>query len=239
MSYNAKIANVIQQPSVGSIVTLYKIDAMNLGADTPWYFTNMIKKDSSGPVVFNTITYSPIDIKAEGFEITTEGTMPRPTVAVSNVNNNIASAVEDYNDLIGAIVTRTRTIDKYLDGESEADPLAVFPREIYVIQQKVAQNKNIIKWELTAKTDLDKLKIQKRQILRDYCTHTYRYRKDGNWVYGNCPYAGTDYFKSDGTVTTIEFDYCGRKLSDCKLRYPNTSDEIPTWAFPMVARTRL
>ena len=236
---NDKIASDIQKPSVGELVTLYQLDATKYGAATVWYFTQSV--NGGAPVFFNSQEYTPIDIKAEGFDISTEGTMPRPKLAVSNVDNTLAAEVISYKDFLGCKLTRIRTLSKYLDGGSMADPTVEFPRDIYIIQQKVSQNKQAIQWELVAKTDLENLKIPKRQVLRDTCTHSYRYYSAGAFIYTDvsCPYTGASYFKASGAVTSDPAeDVCGRKLSDCKLRYPLDSDQLPTRAFPMVARTR-
>lgn len=236
---NDKLSGDIQKPSVDSLVILYQLDATGVGAPSVWYFTNSV--NNGVPVIFNSQEYTPIDIKAEGFDISTKGTMARPKLAVSNVDNTFASEVISYQDFLGCKLTRIRTLKKYLDGEPLADPTVEFPRDIYIIHMKITQTKQMIQWELVAKTDLETLKIPKRQIIRDGCQHTYRYYIDGAFVYTNisCPYTGASYFKKDGTTTTNPAeDSCGRKLSDCKLRYPLDSDQLPTRAFPMVARTR-
>lgn len=246
--YDETLASGIQRPDVGELVTLYQLDLVKLGGDV-LYFTQAVK-EGQGPIFFNSQEYTPIDIAAEGFDISTEGTMPRPKLAVSNVDSTLAALVISYNDFLGCKLIRIRTISKYLDGEPEADPTVEFPRDIYIIQQKVMQNKQIIQWELAAKTDLENLKIPKRQILRDTCTHSYRTYDGTDFIYNDvtCPYNGEDpgdFFKSDGTPCTEAEDECGRKLSDCILRHTITTvsgvavtSELPTRAFPMVARTR-
>jgi len=237
--YNDTIASESQKPDVGELITLYQLDATHVGASSIWYFTQAVK--DTGPVFFNSQEYTPIDIKAEGFDVSTGGTLARPKLAVSNVDSTLASEIIEYNDLLGCKLIRIRTLSKYLDGEPAADPTVEFPRDVYTIHQKVIQNKQIVQWELAAKIDMNNLKIPRRQILRDTCTHTYRYYSSG-FVYTNisCPYTGSSYFTFDGTPTTnADEDVCGRKLSDCKLRYPLTTDQLPTRAFPMVARTRL
>ncbi len=260
-----ELASDIQKPDIGSLVTLYQFDATKMGAPSIWYFTQAVQ--DGAPVVFNSQEYTPIDIKADGFDITTEGTSIRPRLAVSNVDNTLASEVISYKDFLGCKLTRIRTLLKYIgdteeaitdesfdditdhNGESIFDTtgggsestFVEFPRDIYIIQQKIIQNKKIIQWELVAKTDLENLKIPRRQVLRDTCTHTYRYYQDGAFVYTDvsCPYTGATYYEQDGTLTTNPAeDVCGKKLSDCKLRYPLDSDQLPTRAFPMVARTR-
>jgi lambda family phage minor tail protein L len=145
-----------------------------------------------------------------------------------------------YNDLLGGHLYRYRTFKKYLDGESHADSNIYFPEDIYVLDKKTGHNKIFIEWELSAYLDFQGTYIPKRQIIRDTCTHVYRTWSVDEFDYTNatCPYTGSDYFKRDGSVTDADLDECGKKLSDCILRFGETGD-LPTRAFPMVSRVRI
>lgn len=237
MTTNTKIKQTIQQLDPGAIIALYDLDASNLGGDT--YHFCEFDTTSGTSVVFNGITYSPLPLKIEGVEYKGDGTMPRPHITVSNINLTFASIIITYNDLIGAKLTRRRTFVKYLDDQPDADPSAQFPADIYYIERKVNHNKYQIEWELLALVDIEGVLIPKRQVLRDTCTHRYRVYKDGSFDYSNatCPYTGSSYYKADGTSTTDPSeDNCGRKLFDCRLRYPNNTDTLPTRAFPGVGK---
>jgi len=231
----------IQKPNIGEIVTLFQIDATGLGAAKKWYFTQTLSGGNT--ISFDGDEYTPIDIHAEGFELSNTGKLPRPSLAISNVDSIIASEIIEYGDLLGALVIRVRTLSKYLDGEPFADPTVKFPIDTYIINQKKLQNNKVIQFELITSIDLESLILPGRQILRDTCTHTYRYYTTGpDFVYTNvtCPYTGSNYFKANGDTTSEPAeDVCGKRLSDCELRYPLTSDELPTRAFPSVARGNL
>ena len=67
-------------------------------------------------------TYTRLPVKAEGFEYTSTGTLPRPTLTVSNLDSTmtvlllaLVNATTAGNDLGGAEVRRIRTLKKYLD----------------------------------------------------------------------------------------------------------------------------
>ena len=45
------------------------------------------------------------------------------------------------------------------------DPTATFPNEVYYIDRKVTENRDIIQFELTASFDLDGVRLPKRQVL--------------------------------------------------------------------------
>ena len=72
-------------------------------------------------VVFNGNAYTRLPVKAEGFEYTSTGTLPRPTLTVSNLDSTmtvllaLVNATTAGNDLGGAEVRRIRTLKKYLD----------------------------------------------------------------------------------------------------------------------------
>lgn len=288
MTLDVKVAEDVQQLAVGEVVVLYKFDATSLGSTT-YYFTQAAYESSA--VTWQGNIYTPIDVDAEGFELSGRGTLPRPKFRIANTTLAIASAVLTYNDLVGAVVTRYRTLRKYLDGEPGADPTAYFPEDVYVVERKTAHNKTFIEWELSAYMDFEGKMIPRRQVLRDTCTRRYRYYTDGAWDYSNadCPYANETvaqgcYFMQDGTYTTDPTeDTCGRRSVDCKLRfvtrpggvtiyiqttapgspsegnlwlnskptpalwwkYVNATwvdaprDDLPTWAFPGVALTRV
>lgn len=237
MSMIASIASDVQEPSLGKLVTMFKIDCTGLGGNIYYFVPATI---SGSTVYFNSIEYLPINMEATGFEYTSKGQMPRPEITISNTSHTMASAIIEYDDLLGSVVTRRRTFEKYLDGQPEADPTAMFPEDIYVIERKVTHNKNIIKWELSAYMDFEGKFLPKRQILRDTCQWRYRIWTGSNFDYSNveCPYTDSNMFKKDGTPTIIESeDVCGKRLSDCKLRYPD--QPLPFGGFPGTGKIRV
>ena len=72
-------------------------------------------------VVLDGNAYTRLPVKAEGFEYSNTGTLPRPTLTVSNMDSNmtvllaLVNATTPGNDLGGAEVRRIRTLKKYLD----------------------------------------------------------------------------------------------------------------------------
>ena len=93
--------------------------------------SNDIRVSTTGNIVFNSNTYTAIPIKSEGFEMTTQGTLPRPTLTVANLDGAITALIKTVNnvqratnpsqtalfngnDLTGTTVRRIRTLRKYL-----------------------------------------------------------------------------------------------------------------------------
>ena len=79
------------------------------------------------------------------------------------------------NDLTGATVTRIRTLAKFIDAVNFAggvnpygtpDPNAEFPQEIYTIDRKSQETREVVSFELAAPIDLAGVRAPKRQCTR-------------------------------------------------------------------------
>ena len=189
-----------------------------------------------GNVVFNGNTYTRIPVKADGFEFTNTGTLPRPTLTISNLDGTmttlllLVNATTAGNDLGGAEVRRIRTLKKFLDGEATADPNAKFPDERWYVDRKANESRDSVTFELASKFDLAGQKLPKRQIVANVC----------QWVYrsSECSYTGSNYFDVNGnTVSTLAADVCGKRVESCKLRFGNTA-ELPFGSFPGAGLTQ-
>ena len=239
MTTNASIKNDWQQPNVGALVVLYELDLTDLGGSVFRFVEGTI---SGTAVQFQSQTYFPLDMESAGWELTGTGQLPRPTIKVNSRELTLRAALNTYEDMLGAQVRRKRTFSKYLDGEPLADAAAEFPVDIYVIERKAGQNKEYIEFELSAYMDFEGKRIPGRTVIRDTCTHIYRYwdatASGFNYDKASCPYTDSDYWDINGDVEALpEDDACGRRLTDCQLRFGDTAD-LPTRAFPGVGRTR-
>jgi lambda family phage minor tail protein L len=171
-------------------------------------------------IVWNGQGYLRFPIEAEGFEWTGTGQLPRPTLRVSNLLGTITGLILSLpRGIEGAKVTRLRTLLRYLDdinfpgGTSpySPDPTAEFPREIYYIDRKAKETRDIIEFELAAVFDLVNVRAPKRQC-SNFCPWEYRSAE--------CNYTGDAYFnENDESVATLAEDKCGKRLSSCALRF--------------------
>lgn len=95
------------------IVELFELDATAIGGSVSRFCNdaNQLGVD----VVWQGNTYLRFPIEAKGFEFSGKGQIPRPTLRVANVTGLLGALVRDYDDLIGAKLTRRRTLVKYLD----------------------------------------------------------------------------------------------------------------------------
>jgi len=217
------IASDVQNLAVGNIVSLYELDLSNIGGDSEdiLYFSESIDNDYT-PIFFNAREYQPIHMRTEGWQVTGTESMPRPKLIVSNVLLTFASYINAFQDLVGAVLTRRRTLEKYLDGEPGANPNAEFAPDIFVIRSMPQKTKAVAEFELAPFMDAEGIKLPKRQILRDFCRQTYRNYKAPAFIYTNasCPYVGVYNYTRLGAYTTDNsLDNCGKELSDCEMRY--------------------
>lgn len=230
------IASDVQRLEQDAIVTAFELDARQYGDGILRFATDTV---DGGPVRFNGYVYQPLPITAEGFEWSGKGTLPRPTLTVTAMELAFLSLVLSADDLVGAPVKRLRTYRKHLDDGSDPDPEALFPVDYYVIERKTSQNRRQIQFELSVQMDQEGRQIPHRQVLRDTCTHRYRWWDGQQYRYEGvtCPYAGTGEWEANGFPAAPGEDRCGKRLSDCRLRF-GQHGVLPTRAFPGVGRIR-
>ncbi len=125
-------------------------------------------------------TYTRFPIVAEGFAYK-RGQLPRPKLMVSNALGTISAILQSVNtvtagnDLTGATVTRIRTLARFIDNANftgnnpfgTPDPNAEFPREIYSVDRKATETREVVEFELAAVFDLAGVRVPKRQCTRD------------------------------------------------------------------------
>jgi lambda family phage minor tail protein L len=229
------IAEISQLLSPDQLVELITVDATSIGGDLMHFAPYPENDPSPGDIVFGGIAYVPIPMTLTGFASDSQGTQPQPTLTVSNIGGVFSAAIEGLNDMKGAVVTRTRTYRRFLDNGSEPDPSMYMPQDIYLVDQKSAEDNTHIEFRLASAIDQQNVQLPGGLVLKRTCTHIYRLANpDGTFSYANvtCPYTGTSYFDEAGNVTTAPNDSCGRLVSDCILRFGNAP--LPTRAFPGV-----
>tara|TARA_B100001059_G_C17829793_1_gene583858 strand:- start:158 stop:1051 length:894 start_codon:yes stop_codon:yes gene_type:complete len=189
-----------------------------------------VNADVTGDITWNSNTYTRFPVKAEGFEFTNGGQLPRPTLTVSNLGSIITALLFDVNkvtlgnDLTGAKVKRIRTLKKFLDGQSAADPYATFPVEEYYVDRKATESQDVVSFELASKFDLSNKELPNRQVVANICQWQYRSSE--------CSYTGSNFFDvNNNSVGSLAQDACGKRLSSCKKRF-GENGELPFGSFP-------
>ena len=186
--------------------------------------------DVTGNIIWNSNEYTRLPVNADGFEYSSGGQLPRPTLEVANPKGAITALLISVNvttagnDLVGAKVKRIRTLKKFLDGESAADPYATFPIEEWFVDRKATESRDTVKFELASKFDLQNKELPNRQVVANICQWEYRSSE--------CSYTGSSYFDvNNNSVTTLAQDACGKRLSSCKARF-GQSNQLPFGSFP-------
>jgi lambda family phage minor tail protein L len=181
MSSPAIVSN-LQNTNPSAIIELFTLQLDNdlHGATTVYRFHAGSSLKENGEIVWAGNSYQRFPIKAEGFAFR-QGQLPRPTLTVSNALGTITAILLNVNtttagnDLTGATVTRIRTLAKFLDAVNfpgdinpygTPDPTAEFPQEIYKIDRKSAENRDVVQFELASVFDLAGIRAPNRQCTR-------------------------------------------------------------------------
>jgi lambda family phage minor tail protein L len=132
-------------------------------------------------IVWQSNTYTRIPVKAEGFKYTGKGKLPRPTLTFSNLLGTITAILQltnqttAFSDLAGAKVTRRRTLSRFLDATNfpssvnpygTPDPSSELPREVYFIERKTIENRNVVQFEMVGSFDLFGIGAPKKLVTR-------------------------------------------------------------------------
>ena len=171
------IAELVKLNSSG-VVELFILDASAQGGGI-LYFYNGVSDPlqpelASAPVKFQGRSYLPMPIEVKGFEFRSKGELPRPVVRFSNVFGLLTSLVLLYDDLVDAVLTRKRTLRKYLDDGTDPDPTCEFPPDVYFVDRKVSETKQAVEFELGSSLDVDGVSLPRRQVSSNLCSWGYR-----------------------------------------------------------------
>lgn len=244
------ITSEIQKLEPSAIIELFELDASSFGAGITRFHagTNGLRQN----IVWAGNTYTAYPVQASGFEWSGQGSLPRPRLTVANVTGAISLLVIQYDDLLGAKVTRRRTLAKYLDranfpdattfttasldldfttqtyqvfdANPTSDATAAFADDVYYIDRKTLETRDTVEFELSAAFDVAGVQLPRRQIIQNVCP----------WVYrgAECSYTGGSYFDAnDAAVGSLGLDVCGKRLTSCKARF-GSYGELPFGSFP-------
>ncbi len=123
-----KVERELYSLEPSAIIELFQLHltaAVN-GIDQVYYF-HAGTNQTQDSIIFDDLAYAAVPIEVDGFEVTTKGTLPRPSMKISNVSvistsgtnpivnyGTITALLNAYNPL-RAEVRRIRTCKKFLD----------------------------------------------------------------------------------------------------------------------------
>ena len=140
-----------------------------------------------------TNTYIAFPMGIEGLEVTSEGSQPRPSLIIPNVNSLFRSdssiPLTNMEDLIGSRVTIRKTLTKYVtigSGDAPANNYQ-FPKSTYIIDRLASKNSLAVMFELASPFDLAGVRVPSRQVTGKYCPWYYKgYSDDSTDIRSAC-----------------------------------------------------
>lgn len=221
------ITELTQQLDQDAQLELFELDlSVITGTNTPadhFYFIN--ETDSNGqPIVWQGRTYQPYPIQATGFEMSTKGTIPSPTLTMGNVTGILTPLLKQYDDFLGVMVIRRRTYARYLDGQPGADPNQHLEDDVYFVERRISSDRISVVWELASAMDLQGFELPARTVIKDYCSAEYRSAE--------CSYNAEVYFDvTNKPVADRAQDVCSKTPGGCKVRFGEKA-VLPFGGFP-------
>lgn len=213
--------SALQEVAPGAIIELFELElnTNQHGTNEVFRFHAGTSLNNDGAVVWNGNEYLRFPVEADGFEYSGNGQLPRPKIRVSNILSTITALLLTLPDgLDGAKFTRIRTLARYIDAVNfpggvspySPDPLAEFPREVFYVDRKTIENRDVVEFELAAAFDLAGVSAPKRQCIANIC----------QWVYKSteCGYSGA-------------LPTCVKTLTDCKAHF-GANAELPFGSYP-------
>ena len=177
-----KVVSELQNINPSAVIELFTLTLDNSlhGATTTYRFHAGTSLKDNGEIIWQGNSYTRFPVQADGFQYG-KGQLPRPTLNFSNAFGTISSIlitvneITRGNDLTGATVKRIRTQARFIDATNfpsnvnpygTPDATAEYPQEIYIIDRKSAENRNIVSFELAAVFDMAGVRAPKRQCTR-------------------------------------------------------------------------
>lgn len=140
-SSNSSVLAELYKYSPSAVVELFEIDLSPLSeyylskgvtiSPLKYYFHNGVSKKAQGTLPLSDIdvkwgnpekTYTARSITMEGVQVSSAGEIPRPTLTINNYgstfDNLFTGLNKSYANLVGAKVTRTRTLVKFLNQDN-------------------------------------------------------------------------------------------------------------------------
>lgn len=226
----------IQKLEPGGLVELWQLDASVVGIPEIVYFHAHRQTE---PIWFDGIDYAAWPIEATGFELTGDQP-PTPKLTVGNINGSITALCLQFDDMLGAKLTRIQTFVKYLDavnfpsGNPDADPAEQMPQEIWYVERKTGESVEAVEFELSSALDLEGIELPRRVILASRCNAI----ACGGYRGPDCGYTGPAVATIDDVPTSDPLlDRCSGTITGCKLRF-GENGELPYGGFPAAGLLR-
>ena len=158
----------LQKSNPSNIIELFQLELIPAihGSNTKYYWHNGVSENENSNIVFDSITTLILTLPQglEGAKVTRLRTLER---YIDNVNfdpghflleDGIDNALLQENDSV-------IKLEEINNPHGTPDANALFPKEVYFIDRKTIENRQVVEFELSAKFDLDGVRLPKRQVL--------------------------------------------------------------------------
>ena len=229
------IAAAVQSLEPGDYVDLLEVNLSEIGGGVH----RLHPHNQDTPIVFQGLTYDPWPMEIVGFAKTGQS-QPQPTLTLGNAGGTITAWCLSFEDCVGGVITRHRTLKKFLDavnfpdGNPTADPAQEFQPEIWLIDRKAYEDRDKVQFELATAMDLQGQQLPGRVILSGRCL----WLAIGGYRGPYCSYAGPPVAtKDDEPTTDPALDRCSGTVNGCKMRF-GEDGQLMFGSFPAAGMLR-
>lgn len=218
MPINDKISRDLIDIEPTAILEFYQLYFDTANQPETYFAFHPCSLGINGPIILNGVEYLPVAVEVEDFETNIYNKIARPRIRVGNNGLVVSNLLRQYNDFKNGKVVRKKIFIKYIDDANfdgnvnpfgVADPNSEISSELFVISQKLQENKNLVEFELTTPFDLENFEIPGRLVLGRYCY--WQYRGMGCNYFGRPVCQDNDaqftYIPTGNIAATNKFDY--------------------------------
>lgn len=149
----------LHQPT---LLDLFELDLNPIGQNIVLRYTNT-SESYNAPLQWRGLEWIPYPIDASGFEVSSSGSMPTPSLKVANVIGAVTGLILAHQGLIGAKVTRYKIFATNLDIRPGSNPNDVENTQIWYIA-RYTENAASVVFTLRHPLELQNVKIPRRRM---------------------------------------------------------------------------
>ncbi len=152
----------VTQIEQSAMLDLYEVDLSRFGGNVYRFHDGM--NGLLKPVIWQGNRYDPYPVQVTGLSMTAQGASARPKMTFANIDGLLTAINNDYDDALGAIVTRRQVMEQYLDavnfpdGNNQADPSREAVQK-FVIEQRENSDSDFVTYVLALPTETDNAQI--------------------------------------------------------------------------------
>ena len=132
----------VTQIEQSAMLDLYEVDLSRFGGNVYRFHDGM--NGLLKPVIWQGNRYDPYPVQVTGLSMTAQGASARPKMTFANIDGLLTAINNDYDDALGAIVTRRQVMEQYLDavnfpdGNNQADPSREAVQKFVIEQREIS-----------------------------------------------------------------------------------------------------